>query len=264
MKGLIKIIIGVWIWVFLFWGGVFADISNYQKIQNKISENVEIMKKLNHYSDEDSNTLYDLTVKNNKLSKEAKSLVDDNWKIHDTKEETDAANKKIKDKKIKTLQKNQEDWKEISKEDKDFLNANWARYECRSKNWLSTSIAYNKNDQSPFCFSEKWKNWYSCVSWECKNWNWTTLRVYDEGVAGKTWLGLIQYFLSTILWFSLKFWAMLAVLAIILWWIQVSTSMENESWSIWKWKIIWWIAALLVLFFAWVILNFINPNYFVW
>jgi len=142
---------------------------------------------------------------------------------------------------------------------------------CKDPEKIQTSVLIDAKNQDPYCFfTYDWSAF--CEAWLCKD-LWTTkannisstqLRVFTDGTSWKHWMDLIQTYLSIILSYVLKFWAMLAVLAIVVWWIQVSMSMENESKWPWKEKIIWWIAALLVLFFAWVILHFINPNYYVW
>ena len=137
---------------------------------------------------------------------------------------------------------------------------------CHSANMLSTGIKYDKENQTLHCYCAKdW--WYSCdpslddntCPEDCSQ-----IWVYNEKISSEKWLSLVQSFLSTILWFVLKFWAMLAVLAIVIWWIQISVQWDWEWWGVWKDKIIWWIAALVVLFFAGVILHFVNPSYYIW
>jgi len=137
---------------------------------------------------------------------------------------------------------------------------------CKSSSWISTSVKYSDGQQL-FCYCTKKTWWYSCSwpvsSWSCDN-SCSPMWIYTDWTEKLKWLSLMQSFLWTILTFTLKFWAMLAVLAIVLWWIQVSMTWDWEWGWVWKEKIIWWIASLVVIFFAWVILHFINPVYFTW
>lgn len=204
-----------------------------------------------------------LIIENNYLNDQVETII---WNTSDTPSVWPVVEKNL-DMAEKNLDMAEKLWsyEDVEKAKKLVNDIKWTRSECKSPDWITTSILYDKTKQSPFCYSTK-ENWYSCTSWTCESkWvKWTTLRVYTDWTGTKTWLNLIQSFLSTILWFILKFAAMLAVLAIVLWWIQVSMSMEWESSWPWKDKIIWWIASLVVIFFAWVILNFINPAYFTW
>ena len=141
------------------------------------------------------------------------------------------------------------------------------------KNAVITSILIDKKEQeSVFKCTKPESNWYFCYKAEidpCKDvkCNCSQFFVYKDSskVNWKKGLDLIQSFLWTILTYTIKLWAMLAVLAIVVWWIQVSMSGDSDGESpLWKDKIMWWIAALIVLFFAGVILHFINPVYYHW
>ena len=252
MKILIKIIIGVWIFGFLN-GGVFAlpwgdfpfsSTTYYNSKEADIIRQIDLEKR-----------------------------TDSEWNVWSTQEEASESNSDIKEnnemfaeiKKEEDIEKAKEAYKNwtASDDQKKLLSENWASQECKDPKKVQTSVKIDSSQQA-FCFFTKdWNAW--CKSWVCSSSdNWSTLRVFNDSVWSQTWLTLIQTYLSKILWFVIKFWAMLAVLAIVIWWIQISMSMEDESKWPWKEKIMWWIAALLVLFFAWVILNFINPAYYVW
>lgn len=76
--------------------------------------------------------------------------------------------------------------------------------------------------------------------------------------------GLVNKYIWKLFTVIVKLWILLAIWVIVFGWIVVSASGSDDAIESWKWKIIGWIAAFLIIVLAWVILHTINPLYFVW
>lgn len=87
------------------------------------------------------------------------------------------------------------------------------------------------------------------------------LEIWSEDKSA-TWL--INKYVWMIFTLSIKFWIIIAIWAIVIWWIMVSSSWSQDKMWSWKTKIIWWVVGFLLLILSWVILHTINPLYFVW
>ncbi len=75
---------------------------------------------------------------------------------------------------------------------------------------------------------------------------------------------LINKYISKLFNVLIKLWILISIWVIVFGWIVVSTSGSDDAVESWKWKIIGWVVAFLIIVLAWVILNTINPLYFVW
>jgi len=115
---------------------------------------------------------------------------------------------------------------------------------------------FNYWGQDAYCHEEYWK----ITKWACPSglqWQTTYCLPVEDRSARSLIVAYFWLFISILL----KAWLLIWIWAIIVWWIMISMSWDDES-SEWKDTLITWIVVAAIIVFAWVILHTINPIFF--
>ena len=99
---------------------------------------------------------------------------------------------------------------------------------------------------------------------ECVKNNWVSLYLLDGKTETLTGVGLMNKYFWFLFSIIIKLAVLACILVIIAGWIMISTAWGEDAWEDWKKKLIWWIAALVVIILSWTILHTINPLFFQW
>ena len=101
-------------------------------------------------------------------------------------------------------------------------------------------------------------------NWQCPEWTVVQkLKVWWKNQdLSATWL--INVYIAKIFSVLIKIWILIAIWAIVFGWIIISASWSDDAIESGKTKVIAWIIAFIMIVLAWVILNTINPLFFIW